>query len=137
MNDEPLAAWTRVWRAGAPLLPTAGLEALAVALETDDPRLLQGATTTPPPLMVVQDWDVEAACLVGFCGWQDGTSKHTVHDVEEMFAKWCFAVDEILQEPAGCRWLLNHFDETPRDEMRSALLPEVRRELDRRKQCVA
>ncbi len=133
MNDEPLAAWQRVWRAGASLLPTAGLEALAVALETDDPRLLQGATTSPPPLRVVEDWDVEAACLVGFCHWQDGTGKTTVHDVEEMFAKWAFAVDQVLGEPAGCRWFLQWADETPRDQMRAALLPEIRRELARRK----
>ncbi len=130
--SESIEAWRRVWRAGAPLLPTAGLEALAVALETDDCRLLQGATTTPPPLQVVQDWDVEAACLVGFCGWQDGTGKNTVHDVEEVFAKWCYAVDQEINEPAGCRWFLNWADETPRDQMRFALLPEVRRELERR-----
>ncbi len=137
MSTETLEAWRRVWRAGAPLLPTAGLEALAVALETDDPRLLQGATTTPPPLMVVQDWDVEAACLVGFCHWQDGTGKNTVHDVEEMFAKWCYDTDQILDEPAGCRWCLNWFDETPRDQMCAALLPEVRRELARRRESAA
>ncbi len=128
-----MEAWRSVWRAGAPLLPTKGLEALAVALQEDSPKLLQGATTKPPPLMSVQDWDVEAACLVGYCHWKDGTGKNTVHDVEEGFAKWCYAVDQEINEPAGCRWLLNWFDDTPRDQMRSALLPEVRRELARRK----
>ncbi len=129
--SESIEAWRRVWRAGAPLLPTAGLEALAVALETDDCRLLQGATTTPPPLMVVQDWDVEAACLVGFCGWQ-GDGLKTVGEVETFFARWCHNVDEILGENAACRYALNHFDETPRDVMRPLYLAEVRRELERR-----
>ncbi len=130
--SEPLEAWRSVWRAGAPLLPTAGLEALKLALLTDDVRLLQGATTTPPPLQFVQDWDVEAACLVGFCHWQ-GDDLKTVAEVEDRFAKWAFAVDEILGETAACRWFLQWADETPRDQMRSTLLPEVRRELARRK----
>ena len=46
--------WRKVWREGvAPLLSAAGLEALRRALVTDDGRLLQGATTTPPPLPCV------------------------------------------------------------------------------------
>src|SRR6266511_3011955 len=65
-----MESWRKVWRDGlAPLLSTEGLEALRRALESDDARLLQGATTTPPPLQCVQDWPVEAACGVGFCGW--------------------------------------------------------------------
>ena len=122
-----MEAWRKVWRAGVHLLPTRGLQALKVALETDDERLLQGATTTPPPLQCVQDWPCEAACRVGFCGWQadDDPTTTTVAEAEEFFAQWCFAVDEALQEPAACRWLLNAFDEWPRQEMRAALLPEV------------
>jgi hypothetical protein len=55
--------WRQVWRKGvAPLMPTKGLEALAIALENDDPRLIQGHTTSPPPLQSVQGWPVEAAC---------------------------------------------------------------------------
>jgi hypothetical protein len=62
-----MEGWRIVWRDGfVPLLPTRGLEALRDALRSDDPRLVQGHTTSPPPLMCVSDWPVEAACLLGF-----------------------------------------------------------------------
>lgn len=71
-----MEAWRKVWREGvAPLLSDTHLEALEKALVSDDPRLLQGATTTPPPLMCVQDWPVEAACALGYCGWRDIETK--------------------------------------------------------------
>ncbi len=127
-----MEAWRKVWREGvAPQLSTAGLEALRLALTTDDPRLLQGATTTPPPLQCVQEWAVEAACAVGFCGWQ-GDGLETVAEVEEFFARVCFEADQALGEPASCRWFLNWFDETPREEMRRLLLAEVGRLLAQR-----
>jgi hypothetical protein len=124
-----MESWRKVWREGmAPQLSPAGLEALRRALLTDDGRLLQGATTTPPPLQCVQDWPVEAACVLGFCGWQaDGLE--TVSQVEEFFARACFEADQRLGEPAACRWFLNWYDETPRDEMRRLLLAEVNRSL--------
>ncbi|HKB37327.1 MAG TPA: hypothetical protein VKD72_12820 [Gemmataceae bacterium] len=128
-----MESWRKVWREGvAPLLSTEGLQALARALASDDPRLLQGATTSPPPLQCVQDWPVEAACGLGYCGWQ-GDGLETVAEVEEFFARVCFEVDLALGEPAGCRWFLNWFDETPRDEMRTQLLAEVNRTLAQRK----
>ena len=127
-----METWRKVWREGlAPLLPTAGLEALRRALTTDDARLLQGATTSPPPLQCVQDWPVEAACVIGYCGWQ-GEGLVTVGEVEEFFARMCFEVDQRLGEPAACRWLLNWFDETPRDEVCRALGAEVSRTLAQR-----
>lgn len=120
-----MESWKKVWHeAAAPLLSDNSLEALRGALQSDDARLIQGATTTPPPLQCVQDWPVEAACLFGFCGWQ-GEALDTVAEVEEFFARMCFEIDSRLGEPAGCRWLLNWFDETPRDEMRRLLLKEV------------
>ena len=126
-------SWRKVWREGlAPLISTDGLEALRAALFNDDARLLQGATTTPPPLQCVQDWPVEAACALGFCGWQ-GEGLETVAEVEEYFARLCFEVDQRLGEPAACRWFLNWFDETPRDEMRRLLLGEVQRTLAQRR----
>jgi hypothetical protein len=121
----------RVWRAAAD-------EAWRLwrAAADDDTRLLQGATTTPPPLMCVQDWPVEAACGVGYCGWQ-GNDLQTVAEVEEFFAGVCFEVDQRLGEPAACRWFLNWFDETPREEMRRQLLGEVSRTLGQRlAECV-
>jgi hypothetical protein len=124
-----LEQWRDVFRRGiVPNLSTPGLEALARALRSDDPRLIQGCTTSPPPLQCVQDWAVEGACLVGFCGWQ-GDGLETVAEVEEFFAGVCFKTDQAISEPAGCRWTLNWFDSTPRDEMRRLLLPEVERAL--------
>jgi hypothetical protein len=128
-----MESWQKVWREGAaPLLSTTALEALQKALTSDDARLLQGATTTPPPLQCVQDWPVEAACALGFCGWQ-GEGLETVAEVEEFFARMCFEIDQRLGEPAACRWFLNWFDETPRDEMRPLLLAEVQRALQARR----
>ena len=125
-------SWRKVWRDGlASLISTEGLESLRAALGNDDARLLQGATTTPPPLQCVQDWPVEGACGLGYCGWQ-GDGLETVAEVEEYFARMCFEIDQRLGEPAGCRWFLNWFDETPRDEMRRQLLPEVTRAIAER-----
>lgn len=119
-------SWEKVFRVGfAPHLSDASLAAIALAMETDDPRLLQGATMTPPPLPGVKDWPVEAACVAAFCGWQ-GDGLATVAEVEESFAKLCFDCDQELGEPAGCRWFLNWYDDTPRAEMREQLLGVVR-----------
>jgi hypothetical protein len=127
-----MESWRHVWRKGAaPLLSTEGLHALARGLENDDPRLLQGATTQPPPLQCVQDWDVEGACAFGYAGWQ-GDGLETVAEVEEFFARMCFEVDNAMGEPAACRWFLNYWDDTPRDEMRREMLHEVNREIARR-----
>jgi hypothetical protein len=127
-----MESWRLVWRDGfVPVISTAGLEALRDALRSDDPRLTQGSTTTPPPLMCVQDWPVEAACALGFCGWQ-GEELETVGQVEEFFARLCFEADQRLGEPAACRWFLNWFDDTPRAEMRRELLGEVERAIAER-----
>ena len=120
-----MESWRKVWREGfAPMLSTAGLQALRGALQSDDGRLLQGATTSPPPMMCVQDWPVEATCAVGFCAWQ-GEGLDTVGEVEEFFARACHEADQRLGEPAACRYFLNWFDDTPREAMRRLLLEEV------------
>jgi hypothetical protein len=125
-------SWRLVWRkALAPRLSAPGLVALRQALLGDDERLLQGATTSPPPLMCVQDWEVEGACPIGFSGWQ-GDGLRTVGEVVEYFARVCIEVDQALGEPAACRYFLNWFDEQPRAEVRRGLLAEVKRELKRR-----
>ena len=125
--------WQKVWREGmAPHLSTKGLEALCLGLKNNDSRLLQGATTTPPPLRCVQDWPVEAACGLGYCGWQ-GDGLETVAEVEEFFAKTCLECDNLLGEPAVVRYFLNWYDDTPRDEMRRELLAEVERSLAERR----
>jgi hypothetical protein len=120
--------WRLVWRNGfAPVIPAEALTALADALRTDDPRLTQGSTTTPPPLMCVQDWPCEAGCALGFCGTvvNGGFGNATVGQAEEFFARACFEADQRLGEPAACRWFLKFFDDAPRDEMRRELLAEV------------
>lgn len=124
--DVPvMEAWRRVWRqAVVPLASYEGLKALSEALHKDDPRLIQGATTSPPPLQAVQDWPCEAADLIGYMGWQ-GDGLNTVGEVEEFFARMCFEIDRILGEPAACRWVLNAYDEWPREEMIAKLTPEV------------
>lgn len=140
-----MESWRLVWRDGfAPVLSDRSLAALAVALETDDKRLTQGSTTTPPPLMCVQDWPVEAGCVFGFCGAienggfdGDSDSPASVGKVEEFFANACFQADQRLGEPAACRWFLNYWDNEPRDRMRAELLPEVKREIEKRKGVAA
>lgn len=127
-----MESWRIVWRDGfLPVLSTTGLTALRDALRADDPRLVQGTTTTPPPLMCVQDWPVEAACALGVCGWI-GDGLDTVGQVEEHFAKCCFEADARLGEPGACRWFLNAFDDWPRPEMIRNMLPEVEYELGKR-----
>ena len=124
-----MESWRLVWRDGfAKLLPTAGLLRLLERLNSDSPLLTQGSTTTPPPLMCFEGWPVEAADAIATAavGEWDGA---TVGECEEAFARACFDCDQTLGEPAACRWFLNWFDDTPRDEMRRELGLEVRREL--------
>jgi hypothetical protein len=127
-----MEAWRSVWRNGfLPQFSDAALAALQDGLERDDARILQGATTSPPPLICVQDWACEAACPVGFACWQ-GDSLHTVGEVEEAFAIACFEADKRLGETSGCRWGLNWLDDAPRDEMRRELGAEASAEIARR-----
>jgi hypothetical protein len=120
-----MESWRKVWREGvAPQISTAGLQALARAMIVDDERLVQGSTTTPPPLQCMQECAVEGACGVGFCAWQ-GDGLRTVGQVEEFFARVCYETDQHFGEPTACRWFLNWFDDTPREEMRRLLLSEV------------
>ncbi len=100
-----------------------GFQALALALESDDARLQQGVTTTP--LAATADWPCAGACVLGYAGWQ-GDGLETVGQVETFFAQLCYEADVRLKEASGVRWFLNWFDETPREEMRAALLAEVR-----------
>jgi hypothetical protein len=130
-----MSMWKTVLQEGfLPGISSKALLALEHALRLDDPRLIQGATTMPPPLQCVLDWPCEGSCLRGFCAWADHDFEASVGQVEEEFARACFDADERVGEKAGCRYLLNWFDETPRDEMRALLLPEIQAELARR--CV-
>lgn len=129
-----MESWKIVWRDGvSPSLSTAGLEALKKALETDDARLLQGATTCPPPLAFVQDWPTEGADAIGFAYWMgDRGGEASVGDVEEFFARTAFEADRRCGEPSAVRWFLNFHDDEPRDRMRASLLEEVELTLSER-----
>ncbi len=129
--------WQEVFRIGiAPQLSDAGLEALAVALRDDSPQLLQGCTTEPPPLPCVMDFRPEAACLIGYAGWQ-GDGLNTVSEVDKFFNRACFICDEVIGEPGAVGYVVNLFDGTPRDEMRRLFLPEVEAVLAARKAVTA
>jgi hypothetical protein len=128
-HDEPptLEPWRRTFRVGfAPLLSTEALRALEKALVGDDPALIQSATTDPPPLSHFDDFPPTAACAIGYGAWK-GDGLATVGEVEKFFYLACCEADCAVGESSGSRYFLNWFDETPRDNMRAALLPEIRR----------
>ena len=128
-----MESWRIVFRNGfAPLMSDAGLQALLAACETDDPALRQGETTSPPPLMCVRDWPCEAADAIGYAGWK-GEGLATVGEVSQYFARMCFEADGRLGEVAGCRWFLNWWDDTPREEVLAEVAGECSRELARRR----
>jgi hypothetical protein len=85
---------------------------------------LQGTTCYPPLLDELKDQAVQATCVLGYCGWQ-GEGLHTVGQLDEFFQKLCDAADQNFPEPAACRFFLNWYDDTPRDEMRRELFVEV------------
>lgn len=121
-----MTAWETVFRTGfAPLLTTEQLTALLDGLRNDDPRILQCATCSPPPLMCVQDWPVESACAIGFCGADanGGFGTATVGQVEEFFDRVCCGAVDRLGESA--RHFIDWFDSRPRSEVFAALIPVV------------
>lgn len=124
-----MQAWQRAFRLGiAPQLSTVALVALKTALECDDKRLIQTATTSPPPIQTCQSWPVEAACPVGLCGWL-GQGLTTVGEVEDFFALTCARADQLLGEPAAVRYFFAMWDTTPRERATLELLSEVNRVL--------
>lgn len=128
-----MESWKTVWRDGfQPGLSTRGLEALLHGLQTDSRELVQGATTSPPPLQCVQDFPCEAADAIGYCGWK-GEDLVSVSEVEEAFAKTCFEADQRMGEPAAVRWFLNFWDDTPRPALFREVVAEIERELARRR----
>ncbi len=123
-------SWREVWRVGVALqLSELGLLALQRALQKDDPRLLQGATVSPPPSL--PDCTPDGACPVAFGCWH-GDDLGTIGDISDAFAQVCYHSDKLTGEPADIRHLLNWVDETPREKMRRELLAEVNLELSKR-----
>lgn len=116
--------WRKVWREGVvPNLTETNLRNLKAALERDDAALCQGETTCPPPLACLSQAPCEKACALGYCGLSDGLQ--TVGEVEEFFARMCKAIDDRMGELAACRWFLNWFDDTPRNQMCRELIEEI------------
>jgi len=135
--EQATEPWRQVFRNGfAPHLPVAGLIALREALVEDDHRLIQANTTWPPAFGVLGEGTVsnqaEGACAIGYCGWQGETDRQSVASVEEFFMRLCDKANAALDELTACAVFLNWHDDTPRDEMRRLLVPEVDRELRRR-----
>jgi hypothetical protein len=117
--------WRRTWRHGlVPQLSRAGLLALQTALTRNDPRLLQGVVSSPPPLDALGQQACRGACAIGYCGWQ-GDDLRSVAEVEAFFHRVCEGADAVFAEPAACRYFFNWFDDAPRAEMRRQLLGEV------------
>ncbi len=136
MADLNLETWRKTFRASMDLLSTLSLTALQAALRDNSPKLIQGATTQPPPLQACASWPVEAACLYGYCGWaelSDGTmGELSVEEVETFFGNFAWELDKLTGEQGAIRWAANHFDESPRAEVFAQFLAEVDREINRR-----
>jgi hypothetical protein len=125
-------SWRNVWQKGiAPQLSLNALKALRQALRDNDPKLIQGATMSPPPLACVEDWPVEAACGISFGPWR-GDGIQNVGELEAVFAELCCYCDQAMGEPGACRWFIGWYDDAPRDVMRQALLPAVEQAVEAR-----
>lgn len=128
--------WKDGWRKGfEPILSNEGLEALRIALLSDDKRLIQGGTTKPQFIACDKnDQSIEGACAIGFCGWQ-GHGLQTIRDVKKYFSECCRKVQSKSETCWGS--FIGWFDDTPREEMRTKLLAEVELALEKRKQVKA
>jgi hypothetical protein len=120
--------WRRILRDGLlRSLTEDELHALRRGLADDDPALLQGMMTLPPPLECLHDWPVEGADLLAYPGWR-ARGLVTVKEVEECAWALCSAIDARLGEGAA-KELLAWYDATPRADVLAALLGEVEREM--------
>lgn len=127
-----MESWRRVWREGvAPQLSDAGLGALRGGLESDDPQLIRGDTTAPPPILAVRDWPCEGGCAIAYPFWK-GDGLETVGEVEEKFALVSYEAARLLGEDSAIRYFANWFDGAPWKEVRESLLAEVNLEIERR-----
>jgi hypothetical protein len=115
----------KVWREGIlPQLTDGQLAALSTALETDDPRLIQGSTTSPLPVPDNLDCHVQATCPLAFALWQ-GRRGATIREVESAFARLCAAADAALGLPRSVSHFAGWWDESDREHARLMLLAEV------------
>lgn len=125
--------WKDVFRRGlAPQLTSDELETLLTALVNNDPDLIQGKTVEPCGAGVKGDEKPKAGCMIGYIIWKC-RGANEVRDVQNEFACICCGIDVRLAVLSVNRYLLNFFDETPRDKMRPQLIEEIELELERRK----
>lgn len=132
MLTELLLTWQDAWRrAIAPQMEVRHLLALRAALAENDRRLVTSGTTVyPRPLQHNLDRTAEAACAIGFAGWQ-GDGLTTVKQVRDWFAEVAWRAgletgDEKAVGPFAC-W----FDDEGIDRRAKfrLLLAEVERSL--------
>jgi hypothetical protein len=111
--------WKDVFVRGfAPSLPTAGLERLHAALESDDPAIMQGGVTRPPAIANCLDLTVDRVDAVAFCGWEPDQSVGTVQTAYRLLTQE--AAVRLGDADWSCpslapfyRW----YDRTPRAEV--------------------
>lgn len=128
----PTEPWRTVLRNGLlPLLSDDAVFAIYFALANDRPDLMQGASTSPPPMLSCADQECQAGCLLSYGPWK-ALKLRTVGEVEEQFVRLCYDLDMLTGDRTATNTLLKYFDETPRDEMIRTLLPEFRDEVAKR-----
>jgi hypothetical protein len=132
-KDGRLRPVGEIFQAGiAPRLGAAALEALRDALQRDDPALVQRETTHPSSNEHPYCEECLGACGVAYGLWKS-LCLYNIGDVERRFTKLCCSVDAQMGAGSSTRWL-NHYDETPRQEMRAELLPQVVKAIERERE---
>ena len=120
MCEEEFAALT-CWQEGIqPSISSTALRSLLEALERDDERLLQGASTSPPPLYPCDSWPCEASCPVCWLLWE-GSQEMSVKEVCEFLGNIASHCEDALQEVGAIRHFMNWWDENPRELVRAKL----------------
>lgn len=127
-----MEAWKKCLREGFfPDMPTEGLVAALDALDRRDPALIQCLTAASNDITPEGEGRVCGACFVAYVYWR-GEGLETNRQVQEAFARACLGADERLGEKAGCRYFLNKYDESVRNDFFPVLAVEVSLELYRR-----
>jgi len=110
------------------------LEQLQIGLkacEEDDPELMQCFTVAPSPNFALKHLPVNAACLTSYLGWK-GKGLRNVQEVSHYFAEACHQADVLLGEDAGCRHLLNFWDDHKRAKVLALMAEELRENIKER-----
>ena len=122
-----MESWRLVWRDGfVPVISTAGLESPAGCVAGRRSAAHAGQHHHPAPASCACRTGRSKPPVPSATAAGRAIDLDTVGEVEEFFARVCFEADQRLGEPAACRWFLNWFDDTPRDEMRRELLDRGR-----------